>query len=412
MFIVYSRLRYSTTPSYGLLPPALMPNAASPVSSASIPWRENELFQGIPEDVLSPLDPLLETHTFAPGEALMREGELGSVAYLIEEGSIVVDRGGVVLATLGPGHTVGLMGALENAPRSTTVTASDVTTAVALTFDDLASLPEAARVPLRSALLENHARTLSERLRTTNTLGQEALLGQLEEASARAALGQFLANIIVVMCLYGFLLRVVAAMDETTLAFQSTLAFVMLIVLGVVVFFMIRQSPYDKATYGLTWARAGSSVRESLVWTAGFLTVLVAAKWVLLQSVSAFADEPLFDYRLLQIASPQAVLFDAVAYGLYTPIQEFVVRGALQGSLQRTLGGPHVALRAILFSTLIFTTLHLHLSVSYALLTFVPSLFWGAMFARQRSLVGVSLSHVLIGWFVLYVLGLPGLDVY
>ena len=134
-------------------------------------------------------------------------------------------------------------------------------------------------------------------------------------------------------------------------------------------------------------------MRESLVWTAGFLTVLVAAKWVLLQSVSAFADEPLFDYRLLQIASPQAVLFDAVAYGLYTPIQEFVVRGALQGSLQRTLGGPHVALRAILFSTLIFTTLHLHLSVSYALLTFVPSLFWGAMFARQRSLVGVSLSQ-------------------
>src|SRR5690606_116409 len=133
------------------------------------------------------------------------------------------------------------------------------------------------------------------------------------------------------------------------MAFQSTLAFGMLIVLGAAVLLMIRRSPYPKATYGLTWAGAGASVRESLVWTAGFLAVLVALKWVLLQVVPAYAGERLFDWRLLQVASPSSVLIDAVAYGIYTPVQEFVARGALQGSLQRTLSGRHVTLRAVVF---------------------------------------------------------------
>ena len=57
-----------------------------------------------------------------------------------------------------------------------------------------------------------------------------------------------------------------------------------------------------------------------------------------------------------------------------------------------------------------FCATHLHMSSTFALLVVVPSVFWGILFARQGSLIGVSISHVLIGLWTLFVLGLPGLS--
>ena len=54
-----------------------------------------------------------------------------------------------------------------------------------------------------------------------------------------------------------------------------------------------------------------------------------------------------------------------------------------------------------------FTQIHLHLTPGYAIAVFFPSLFWGALYARHRTLVGVSVSHILIGVYVAFFLGLP-----
>jgi hypothetical protein len=49
------------------------------------------------------------------------------------------------------------------------------------------------------------------------------------------------------------------------------------------------------------------------------------------------------------------------------------------------------------------------MSLGYAVVALVPSVFWGIMFARQKTLVGVSVSHVLIGLYVAFLLGVPGM---
>jgi membrane protease YdiL (CAAX protease family) len=36
---------------------------------------------------------------------------------------------------------------------------------------------------------------------------------------------------------------------------------------------------------------------------------------------------------------------------------------------------------------------------------FVPGLFWGWMFAKQRSLVGVTVSHIAVGLWAIFALG-------
>jgi len=59
----------------------------------------------------------------AGGEIVMREGEVGDEAYLLERGALRVTRGGVELGQLGRGDWVGEMSLLLDEPRSATVVA-------------------------------------------------------------------------------------------------------------------------------------------------------------------------------------------------------------------------------------------------------------------------------------------------
>ena len=108
---------------------------------------------------------------------------------------------------------------------------------------------------------------------------------------------------------------------------------------------------------------------------------------------------------------PLAYAFGLMAvYCLFVPVQELIARGAMQSSLHEFLAGKHNTLWAILLSTLMFSQIHLHLNPGYAIAAFFPSLFWGAMYARQRSLLGATVSHILIGVFVAFFLGLPTME--
>lgn len=94
-------------------------------------------------------------------------------------------------------------------------------------------------------------------------------------------------------------------------------------------------------------------------------------------------------------------------YLLFCPLQEFIVRGCIQTSLQNMIDGrPNfIKWKAIFISNLLFTSAHSHLSLGFALSTFIPGLFWGWLFARQRALTGVCISHVLIGGWAAFVVG-------
>jgi hypothetical protein len=43
------------------------------------------------------------------------------------------------------------------------------------------------------------------------------------------------------------------------------------------------------------------------------------------------------------------------------------------------------------------------------LIVFVPGLFWGWLYARHDTLIGVSLSHLIIGWTAIFFLNLESL---
>jgi hypothetical protein len=42
------------------------------------------------------------------------------------------------------------------------------------------------------------------------------------------------------------------------------------------------------------------------------------------------------------------------------------------------------------------------------LLVILPNIFWCLLYYKYRSLVGVTVSHILIGVWVLFIMGTPG----
>ena len=93
---------------------------------------------------------------------------------------------------------------------------------------------------------------------------------------------------------------------------------------------------------------------------------------------------------------------------LSVPLQELVVRGALQGFLHEFLSGRGRLTWAIVLSNLMFSTAHVFISPFYSYATFGLGLFWGVLYARQGTLVGVSVSHAIVGIWSIFVLGTRG----
>ena len=94
-----------------------------------------------------------------------------------------------------------------------------------------------------------------------------------------------------------------------------------------------------------------------------------------------------------------------VVYSILAPVQEFIARGVIQSSLQKILVGKNKVTLAIILSNLTFSGFHIHMDMKFAILTLVPGIFWGIMYARQDSLLGPSISHIIIGIFALLFMG-------
>jgi len=95
-------------------------------------------------------------------------------------------------------------------------------------------------------------------------------------------------------------------------------------------------------------------------------------------------------------------------YILLTPVQEFVARCGVQAPLYAFLEGSELkrAGLAIVVSNLVFSAVHAHIGLAFALVSFVPGLFWGWIFLRTNSLLAVSASHVLIGGASIFLFGI------
>jgi small-conductance mechanosensitive channel/CRP-like cAMP-binding protein len=140
------------------------------------------LFAGLPEDAIAELATTARWQVFAPGEAVVREGEASRALYVVAGGEAVVVHGGQEVARVGEAEVFGEMAFLSGAPRAATVRAG-----AALSVVEVDSRALAALLAERRGLAEELANRMAERQQ--ELAAREAMAG---ETAAPKGLASFL----------------------------------------------------------------------------------------------------------------------------------------------------------------------------------------------------------------------------
>ncbi len=154
-------------------------------ASAATFLRSVPVFQDLKGPNLEVLIGFLEERSWAVGEAICQEGELGRTLYVIREGEIEVLRSSskgnpVPIVRLGPGECFGEMTLVELQPRSASCIVRKKAVTYALTNLDLWNLYKTDNFAY-TIVLQNICRMLSRRLRKADSRIVE-FIDALEEA--------------------------------------------------------------------------------------------------------------------------------------------------------------------------------------------------------------------------------------
>lgn len=251
--------------------------------------------------------------------------------------------------------------------------------AVAEAFGVMAVSVEAREICLERALTE---------IREKNA--------ELEEASrTRAEFGTIASFIIIVLSMYAIALAFMQNVIKLDINLRrtsvETISFgFLLLQIGMAAAFILRHKPRPE-DYGWTLDGWRRSLAESAVVMAVTFGAMVGIKWVLVRHTPGLAAHPLVDWRYW--GGWQTVS----SYLFVAPAQELIGRGFLQNSIEKFLTGPRRRSVAILLTSMQFGVVHLHFSFETGVIAMLSGVLFGAMFARQRSLLGVSLSHYVLG---------------
>jgi len=372
------------------------------------------LLQGLSPTDRRSLANLVELRRFAPGETIVAEGSHSPLLFVLREGRAEVRRRGAdgvssfVVATLGAGESVGEIRLVHpDAAASATVVAATSVSAWAIELEPL--LRDADELPVRAALFRNLAEILVERLRRSTGVALESMQAEAASARMRAAAGHslvtqftFIGGYILVVSL----LQTLRPADRPEQSWTSASGIVAAAFTSVV---LVRGSGLPRAAFGLTldgWRRHAA---EGALLSLPIMALILALKWWLLQGVAHLPGARLFHWDAVLRDRPFSLGFyvaSLVAYLALCPAQELFCRSGLQGSLHIFRPGRGaIDWSAILVSNLLFAAMHTHIGFGFAVAAFVPGLFWGWLFSRQRSLVGAAVSHTLIGVWSLHIVG-------
>ncbi len=359
------------------------------VSALPYPSFRHALLHDVEMAVAPPcLDALaqaVELVSFADGDVVIREGEVGDHALLIAQGEIEVfrDGSGDVLARLGAGMLLGELALTSGQPRAASARA--VGAARAWRIDR--GLFE--RYLLNNPELDSlFAKKVYAQLSRSHA-ALRAQYGALEEADGRYRALAFL-FVAMMLMLSGYALLNALVLDGLGVASGSPVRFWFSRVMEgcalVVLVTLARRCGLDRAAMGVSGRGLARALGEGVVLSLPLMAVMALLR---VRLWPPEAEAPLVDWVLLD--------WTYLSYAVVAPVQEWIARGVFQTAIERLLPGRHRGMAAVVIASLVFSMLHLHLNPALAVVSLISGLIWGAMFVRHRSLAGVSVSHFLLG---------------
>ena len=255
---------------------------------------------------------------------------------------------------------------------------------------------------------------MSQRINYSDKALAISLTQQLAETRLKRTAGGY---VITMACLLGFYTLAMRGVVDSDLkgAARAFSSVVMILIFAMPLFAILRKGSINARDLGLTFRGARAAAIDAVMLSSVFLGILIVAKALFVTYVPAYQSGTVFELsktftRYTSAGDVDWVFYalNICMYALFVPVQEIIARCGLQSLLVEFLYGSDTrrAVTAILVSNIVFAAAHSHLNVGFAAVTFVGGLFFGWVFHRNRSLVGVSIAHFIMGGAAMYALGL------
>ncbi len=193
-------------------------------------------------------------------------------------------------------------------------------------------------------------------------------------------------SLVLSLCLYTFLLASLKLTDDKSYTIVTLLICLYFIAVSTL---LIRRSKLPISKFGLSFINLKQSLLESLAVSGVILMGITLFKGWAVQNWPVFTGYPIVDWSLID--------WSFYAYLLIAPFQEFIARGVIQGSVERIMPGKYNFVWAIVVASMLFSVSHIFYSVELAIITMVSGFLWGYMYTKHRNIIGISISHFLIG---------------
>ncbi len=337
----------------------------------------------------------------------MKEGDPGTFMFLIDEGSVSIFKDELKLTKRVAGDLVGLMSLIDQDPRSATVIASeDGVKGYIIDKDGLSEIMSEEQNSIVSTMLFNYLRYQQDAIRNTNALSLAEVRTSTEQEQKRIRSARFF-----IQMLTGLLILMFAAVclnEEWEGAYIMQIGISFIAILGIWSFVYMRFSGFPPETFGLGKTHFPLALQHVLKSTMVFIIFLFLAKFIL---ISVFPDR--FGTQLIEWYQPGGAVIGStwialLVYCLYVIVQEFAARACIQQGLLRLVVGRHAKWTAILVTALIFCSFYMAMDINYAILFIVPNVLWGYLFDKNKNIMSVIISHILIGITAIFILNLVG----
>jgi membrane protease YdiL (CAAX protease family) len=377
--------------------------------------KTSKLFKQLDSTLLESIASHAVYKSISKGAFLIRENEQASELFIIVKGNFSVfknlDTGTgsqsveANISILRPYDAVGEFAFIDDKPRAANVRANDNDNAVlSISYKDIQSLP--------TEFYRTIAIRLVHQIRNSNDLVVNKLRDELDKTSVIAKIGRFICYVLLLISFYMLALSgfVSLVSNPYTNLFASTSV---ISIFSAVLVVMMKHNQYSLRDCGVTLIGWRKSIAEAVGFTCIFLAFITLFKWSLIHATDRFNHFSMFDLQAIvpfeKIDSSEfAIIYTSavIIYALCATLQEFISRGILQSSLMDFLQGKYKNSLSIVVTSGVFSAMHIHISAVLALVVFIPSVFWGWLYVRQKTLLGPIISHVMVGWWALFILGI------
>jgi Type II CAAX prenyl endopeptidase Rce1-like len=211
----------------------------------------------------------------------------------------------------------------------------------------------------------------------------------------RAEFAKLFSGTVLLLCIYAIavsFLRNVMGVQMTALAWPTHLVNLgLFIMLGGLMVWFLRRHHYPVESFGVTWKNWRRAVAESLLACIPGLAALVVFKALLVQFSPLYQGKPVIEWSNW---GPWQMF---VVYGVVALAQEISTRGFMQTCIERVLPGKGRTRLAIVLAAAEFGVVHLHYSFALGMLAFFGAVLFGTLYARHRTIVGITIAHYILG---------------